>query len=169
MALIKCPECNKDISDKAKVCIHCGYPLETTPKDQENTYVPMNINIFGQVYDINKIYTEHKDDIKHMFDTNGKIKCIGFIRLKYNLGLKEAKCIVDNMYDRIYLPSVANNESNTTITSPPPSALPKCPTCGSINIEKVSSSERGLSFLWAGLVSKKLGKQFKCKDCGYYW
>lgn len=27
MALIKCPECNKEISDKAKMCIHCGYPL----------------------------------------------------------------------------------------------------------------------------------------------
>lgn len=24
MALIKCPECNKEISDRAKVCIHCG-------------------------------------------------------------------------------------------------------------------------------------------------
>ncbi len=29
MALIKCPECQKDISDKATVCIHCGCPLET--------------------------------------------------------------------------------------------------------------------------------------------
>ena len=27
MALIKCPECGREISDKAKVCIHCGYPL----------------------------------------------------------------------------------------------------------------------------------------------
>jgi len=27
MALIKCPECGRDISDKAKACIHCGYPL----------------------------------------------------------------------------------------------------------------------------------------------
>lgn len=25
--LIKCPECGKEISDKAKKCIHCGYPL----------------------------------------------------------------------------------------------------------------------------------------------
>jgi len=24
MALIKCPECGKEISDKAKKCIHCG-------------------------------------------------------------------------------------------------------------------------------------------------
>lgn len=27
MALIKCPECGKEISDKAKACIHCGCPL----------------------------------------------------------------------------------------------------------------------------------------------
>ena len=27
MALIKCPECGKEISDKAMQCIHCGYPL----------------------------------------------------------------------------------------------------------------------------------------------
>lgn len=28
MALIKCPECGKEVSDKAKVCINCGFPLE---------------------------------------------------------------------------------------------------------------------------------------------
>lgn len=27
MALIKCPECGKEISDKAQSCIHCGCPL----------------------------------------------------------------------------------------------------------------------------------------------
>lgn len=33
MALIKCPECGRDISDKAKACIHCGYPI---PRAQEH-------------------------------------------------------------------------------------------------------------------------------------
>lgn len=28
MSLIKCPECGKEISDKATVCIHCGYPIK---------------------------------------------------------------------------------------------------------------------------------------------
>ena len=28
MALIKCPECGKEISDKAKACPNCGCPLE---------------------------------------------------------------------------------------------------------------------------------------------
>lgn len=27
MALIKCPECGKEVSDKAVACIHCGYPI----------------------------------------------------------------------------------------------------------------------------------------------
>ena len=28
MALIKCPECGKEVSDSAKSCPHCGYPLD---------------------------------------------------------------------------------------------------------------------------------------------
>lgn len=28
MALIKCPQCNKDISDTIDKCIHCGYLFE---------------------------------------------------------------------------------------------------------------------------------------------
>lgn len=30
MALIKCPECGREISDKSEQCIHCGYKLEKT-------------------------------------------------------------------------------------------------------------------------------------------
>ena len=33
MALIKCPECGKEISDKANACIHCGYPLNEQKED----------------------------------------------------------------------------------------------------------------------------------------
>ena len=28
MALIKCPECSKDVSTSASACPHCGYPLK---------------------------------------------------------------------------------------------------------------------------------------------
>lgn len=28
MAMIKCSECGKEISDKAKVCVNCGNPLK---------------------------------------------------------------------------------------------------------------------------------------------
>lgn len=33
MALINCPECGREVSDQAKACIHCGYPLEKAKED----------------------------------------------------------------------------------------------------------------------------------------
>lgn len=37
MALIKCPECGQQVSDKAKSCIHCGFPIEEhVEKIEEN-------------------------------------------------------------------------------------------------------------------------------------
>ena len=31
MALINCPECDKQISDKAEICVGCGTPIKKTP------------------------------------------------------------------------------------------------------------------------------------------
>ena len=31
MALIKCPDCEKEISDQAVSCIHCGRPIQSAP------------------------------------------------------------------------------------------------------------------------------------------
>lgn len=31
MALIRCPECDKEVSSEARVCPHCGYPLRKEP------------------------------------------------------------------------------------------------------------------------------------------
>lgn len=33
MALIRCPECNREISDKATACPGCGYPLNSTSQE----------------------------------------------------------------------------------------------------------------------------------------
>lgn len=46
---------------------------------------------------------------------------------------------------------------------------PKCPTCSSTNIEKISGLERGTSVAMWGLFSKKINKTFKCNNCGHTW
>ena len=38
MALIKCPECGKEISDKVPKCIHCGYPISGQQTPPPNNY-----------------------------------------------------------------------------------------------------------------------------------
>ncbi len=37
MALIKCPECKNQVSDKAVTCPHCGFPIaQTLAQDNES-------------------------------------------------------------------------------------------------------------------------------------
>lgn len=37
MALIHCPECGQEISDKAKICPHCGYAIQEAKAELEQT------------------------------------------------------------------------------------------------------------------------------------
>ena len=36
MALIKCPDCGKKVSDRANQCIHCGCPLDELIENEES-------------------------------------------------------------------------------------------------------------------------------------
>lgn len=47
--------------------------------------------------------------------------------------------------------------------------LPKCPTCNSTNIEKISTGKKLVGFAAVGVFSSNFGKSMKCKNCGYKW
>lgn len=47
--------------------------------------------------------------------------------------------------------------------------MPKCPTCGSLNVRHISGGERVASVGFFGIFSKKINKTFKCGNCGYTW
>ncbi|MBR3227706.1 MAG: zinc ribbon domain-containing protein [Erysipelotrichaceae bacterium] len=53
MALIKCPECGKTVSDLASECIHCGYPLN---KDKlvsiSDSLAPVSSEVEIEAYDV---------------------------------------------------------------------------------------------------------------------
>lgn len=49
------------------------------------------------------------------------------------------------------------------------SRVPKCPTCGSTNIKKISGTKRWLSAGLFGLSSSNIGKSMCCQNCGYKW
>lgn len=50
-----------------------------------------------------------------------------------------------------------------------PKYVPKCPTCGSPDIEKIGTGAKLIDVAIWGWASRKPGKQFKCKNCGYEW
>lgn len=47
--------------------------------------------------------------------------------------------------------------------------LPKCPTCGSTNIKKISAVSKAGGIFMFGIFSKTAKSQFQCVDCGYKW
>lgn len=46
---------------------------------------------------------------------------------------------------------------------------PKCPTCGSTNLRKVSATSKVTSVALWGLFSQKVKKTWHCNECGYEW
>ena len=140
MALIKCPECGKEISDKSDKCIHCGFPLRSTPIIQEN--------INGEYY-----------DVTFLSDTNIPfVKKINMVRELTGCDLFLAKEIA-HKYHIEQESSKPKEEDNR----------PKCPNCHSTNIKAITGTERAMSIMGLGLFSKKINKSFKCLSCKYTW
>ena len=47
--------------------------------------------------------------------------------------------------------------------------IPKCPTCNSTNIEKISLSSKVVGGALFGLFSSNVRNTMHCKNCGYKW
>ncbi|OKZ77458.1 MAG: hypothetical protein BHV87_01380 [Clostridiales bacterium 36_14] len=46
---------------------------------------------------------------------------------------------------------------------------PRCPTCGSTNIEKISLGKKAVGGALFGIFSSNVRKSMHCKSCGYKW
>ena len=51
----------------------------------------------------------------------------------------------------------------------PQSTVPRCPTCGSTNIKKISGTKRWLTTGMFGLGSSNVGKVMECLNCHAKW
>lgn len=57
----------------------------------------------------------------------------------------------------------------TTITSSANKNVPKCPTCGSTSVEKISLTQKAVGGALFGLFSSNVRNTMHCKNCGYKW
>ena len=54
MALIKCPECGKEISDRASTCPNCGCPVKADVSNVDNSAKNTNNTDANQISETNK-------------------------------------------------------------------------------------------------------------------
>ena len=71
MALIHYPECNKEVSDKVEICVHCGYPISKWIKE-ENSGSSQSNKINENVKDDNPnniyLYREKEYNLTELVD-----------------------------------------------------------------------------------------------------
>ena len=151
MALIECPECGKQISDKSEVCIHCGYPLA------EDNMCFIN----GTKYDLSFIkeypYNQRTIPMVKIMELTGCTldsagKAVNDI---YKTGIIPRTLILEKK-------KIATQTQNSN-TKPKVSQI-TCPKCGCTDI---GVANRGYSLVWGFIGS---GKSMNvCKNCGYKW
>ena len=79
--------------------------------------------------------------------------------------LKEKDIIEFNLKLSQMQPTKPQQEQNSSYTD----NKPKCPTCGSPNVKKISGTKRWFGTGLFGLASSNIGKTMVCGNCGYKW
>ena len=153
MALIKCPECGKEISDKATQCIHCGYPLDSN----SNKVICIINNI---EYD----FTDILDKVLSFYNSNREI---GF-KIKADIinltGINDMAA--STLSAKITINKTVPKYFNPAEYPDTPSAknILKCPKCGSTAI---TTGARGVNWTLGIIGASKTVN--RCGKCGYTW
>ena len=119
---------------------------------------------------------------------NEKLKQIKW-ELKNSSQIKKEKMLLNPTYmcvntymirkqqrDENY-PEIVKYYENTTMNINPSynemqsstNSIPKCPTCGSTNVQPIGAGEKVISGALFGLFSTKIRKSYKCNNCKYMW
>ena len=137
MALIKCPECKKDISDKATACIHCGYPI---------------VNIQQEI--LNTVQLQSHSEIKETVDDTS----LGFTLFSLddnNVNLECNKCSKVYKYDKkVYFSQVSDKKCilHKDIS---------CPNCGNKDHDKLNVARRTCGYIGTNFWNKGRTQEIK--------
>lgn len=173
MALIICPECGKEVSDKSSACIHCGYPISNN-----NTSISYNVifygfeneklqrnnsaKVVGQLRQITnaRSLSDALDLIKNSPSTllSGVDKSIAEWAKQL---LTPYGCIVNIVESNQNINNTTNNKLSTLASN---NTAILCPRCGS---SAISTGARGFSIITGFIGSGKTTN--RCGSCGHTW
>lgn len=197
MSLLKCCECGNDVSEYADKCPNCGCPVDKikefslfhdeskvtcsiNKKFKDITWIKDELTSLDkdkfQLY--KKYYAPEMDDIKirvKYINDSTYLESSKFedrVYKELDLTPKQARHFLYQLIDSDFTLKEFNGESLSEFTQKQVSYInskPKCPTCQSTNIKKISTTSKVMGAIGFGLLSKTAKSQFECKNCGYKW
>ena len=112
-----------------------------------------------------KITAEENVYIKHISEDREFLIAMNDLRNTDVIAYKEKIAQYKAEFEKTHAP--LSDDENDIYKQP--SNLPKCPTCGSTNIKKISVVSKAGGMFMFGIFSKTAKSQFQCEDCGYKW
>lgn len=161
--LVICPECRGKVSDQAEVCVHCGFPIKKRMDIKINTNTCL-------IDGISRDLTEQINNID-----NPQYQPLKQLVKEYNMSIRDASTLWMIIKKFKQIPSEYNSsqceEYRKQLDEIEKSQqnIPKCPTCGSTNIEKISVTKKAFGGVMLGLFSSDIRNTMHCKNCGYKW
>ncbi|EEG75430.1 zinc ribbon domain-containing protein [[Clostridium] hylemonae] len=184
MALIICPECKKQVSDQAEVCIHCGYPLAKL-RNINNTEPDLSQSLYFKLR-----WIDSHNDVDEVSVLTSLITGINIIEasklIEQNyspiiidgLSMEDAEKLKDVFAEKNISVAIEPDNYSTQSTTLGPNKnklgikainykIPKqdvndfifCPRCRSKSIETVAVST---AFSWGEPMNV-------CQHCGHKW
>lgn len=146
-----CPKCKHNFSDAFDECVYCGSELQDGTIEVEDIQIEKQMHEMKDKEILEK-YSDYKKRIEKQLGRN-------MADAEFLNGIKEARRDSLNLKAEKYL---ADNQGNRD-------HIPKCPTCSSTDIKRISDlSKAGSVALW-GIFSRKVHKQWHCNNCGSEW
>ena len=141
----------------SKKCKHCKTKVKILSEDMKYKY-----HIFVEDWvEISKEEIAHRKD---NFVTNELQSNPLFSIEEYNKQINK-QIEVENEISEYQKKKQLEIQSKNLKTINNNNCVPKCPTCGSTNIKKISTTNRIVSTGLFGLASSKIGKQWHCNNC----
>lgn len=171
-----CPNCGETVGIRAETCFNCKYNF----KYRRIVKIGDDITAQDLVYAINSIFEPERTiyyPIQSCLNKNQLDEAILLIQNHFQCDHEMATNVLalykEQLYDKLQRElKEAAAEARARGVGTPSNYVPnepKCPTCGSTLVKRLSVVNRGASVAVWGVYSNKFNKSFECKNCGYTW
>lgn len=172
MALISCPECNKEVSDKTTSCPYCGFPIQEMNQPK---FSPTGMNVCPKCGRFCSSKEKCPDCHTEMIDchcTNDESfnMILNGTSKQWNQQMREKYVVSSPEFDKILYNKRLQEEKaeeDYYASYPRKPSEPKitCPYCKSTNTKKISSMAKAANIAMFGIFGNKRKYQWHCNDC----
>lgn len=150
MALVKCPECNKEFSEHAACCPNCGCPMSVIEQQKETEKIMQEpvVQEYAAKFKCKKCGSTKFHLITVSPFLCGECSTCG-----------GTSSVIRRLTDKEYAVEKRKMQEERE------SRMPHCPFCNSTNLKKIGAGSRLLSVGTLGLAGAKMGKTYHCNNC----